>query len=966
MADIKIRVEVVLCPDEVLAGSEPDPTWPRYADLKVRFRDVATGVDEEATTGSDGVAESPALPAAAYRVSPHLPLVGPVDGWTFRPDPLDVAADQAGQRQRIRLVPPAGSRLLHLLLQCEEPGGKTNPLDGAKVIVEALGEAAWSREFASSPDGNIYALVPRAHRGKEITSVKLKFQSSAEFEPKYAEITLSIPDPNAAIVERPAFLYVPTKPQRAPFAGISVEPKIIDLSGSEVPLVGATVTVKQQGSSSQPGRYVRTLEDKDGEEVRFPSLESGVYLVTVTPPMTFNGWPIKAASKEVGPYYLRADEHLKAVVAPFGVEQINLLIETPDDRSLDHEVQLVIFGPDGSTEVSAERGTFSTAAPSKGPLKIKLAAGAAPTTGGVPLEIQPPSQDIGNPPYVTKVSLQYRHAIVGRAVQDGGSPMPGAVIVLYDGAKEEARAVAGDDGQFIAGVKKAGSYSIAIQTEGGQPVTQRLVSVHSTVNVGEVVFRRWAPPETDSSPPTGGGGGTGENGRGEVREAMTDLSAYPVLTEEVSTTGPPAPLGGGTAGGAGAGYGQIVDQAMRDVLGWRPSKDAAGFQTALTGAFQLRQVEGHTEWSWQQRGYAVQADMGALTGAQASIYARAKSALDQIQPLLAGITALNPLLYPPEDLEAIRAIIAAELQQLVDELALVGGPRIQRVNELFMLLTQQTEGADSWDPDVVQGQLGVMRERFGLTQQWVETVDDERILTNFRILVEQVLALQKSWFYDRTLLRVGSSTSSLGTILIWLSRGLEAVCESVDDLTFSLDSVYVDAAQRQVTELHFGHNRAPMFLSDLLDWVVQSCRDQGPRMIQDSGKDGVRAFTPVLKELRSLVQDARNLIGHDRDLPDGMRTPRAHRAFQVLVAKLDEASRLAGLVSQNLAPQITSAWIVDQDTGALTPLVNVPSSERTIEIELSGTNFRRRASIRLVPVGREDLADLPGPPGPTL
>src|SRR4029077_19426220 len=131
--------------------------------------------------------------------------------------------------------------------------------------------------------------------------------------------------------------------------------------------------------------------------------------------------------------------------------------------------------------------------------------------------------------------------------------------------------------------------------------------------------------------------------------------------------GPPAPAAGGAraAGGPGAGYGQTVDQGMRDVLGWRPSGDVAGFQTALTGAFTLRQVEGHTEWSWQQRGYAVQADMGALTGAQASIYARAKSALGQIQPLLAGITALNPTLYPPQDLETVRTVITVELQELV-------------------------------------------------------------------------------------------------------------------------------------------------------------------------------------------------------------------------------------------------------------------------------------------------------------
>ena len=48
------------------------------------------------------------------------------------------------------------------------------------------------------------------------------------------------------------------------------------------------------------------------------------------------------------------------------------------------------------------------------------------------------------------------------------------------------------------------------------------------------------------------------------------------------------------------------------LLGWRPGGDLSGFQAALTGAFQLKENEGHTEWTWQQRGYSVQADMGAL------------------------------------------------------------------------------------------------------------------------------------------------------------------------------------------------------------------------------------------------------------------------------------------------------------------------------------------------------------------
>jgi len=337
--------------------------------------------------------------------------------------------------------------------------------------------------------------------------------------------------------------------------------------------------------------------------------------------------------------------------------------------------------------------------------------------------------------------------------------------------------------------------------------------------------------------------------------------------------------------------------------------------------------------------------MGALTGAQASIYARAKSALDQILPLLASLTTIDPALYPPQDLEAIRTVITAELQELVGELALEGGPRIQRVDELFGLLLGDRVGSTNLNPDLVQGQLGRLRDRFGLTADHITTVEEERIVTNFRIVVEQLLALQASWSTDRNLLSVVDSRTSLGTILIRLSRGLEAVCESVADLTFALDSVYVDAAQRQVIELRLP-NETPLLLSDLLDWVLRASRDEGPRIVQDAGKEGVFAFAPVLDRLRTLVDAAREAARTSNKLPSGMKTPRVDRAFQVLASQITEAATLARLVRGDLAPQLFAAVAGARDEVGLTT------------VTLAGANFRPKAAVVLIPENREDLPDL--------
>jgi hypothetical protein len=452
---------------------------------------------------------------------------------------------------------------------------------------------------------------------------------------------------------------------------------------------------------------------------------------------------------------------------------------------------------------------------------------------------------------------------------------------------------------------------------------------------------RYARAARDTTP--GSDGDHDHDGRGRTREAFTDFAAYPVLTEEITTTGPPVPSPG--RAGPGGDYGQAVDQVIRDVLGWRPSGDAAGFQAALAGAFQLREVEGHTEWAWQQRGYAVQADMGALTGAQASIYARAKAAVDQIQPLLAGLTSLNPSLYPPQDLETIRTIVATELNELVSELGLAGGPRLQRVDELFGLLLGEGN-RPKLNPDRVKGQLGSLRDRFGLTVANVQTIDEERIVTNFRVIVDLVLSLDTSWQTDRKLFSRDvfsgkASKTSFGTTLIWLSRSLEAVVESVGDVNFALDSVFVDAAQRQVIELRFpGTDESPIILSDLLDWVVRACRDEGPRIVQDAGKDGVVAFSTVLQKLRKLVHETIHVGLTDGRLPQGMKTPRVDRAFKVLGKQLREAADLATSVRQDEVPVIRAA----------TPQSIVPESGTlTQAVQLLGRNFRPGAVTVFTP-----------------
>jgi hypothetical protein len=825
---------------------------------------------------------------------------------------------------------------------------------GAKVHVTSS-DGRFAETFTSLADGRVYAVAPHG-------DVALRFDPC----PLMGGGRLITTDPLVQHSVEPAETVeaIPVTYWHA--IDVSVAPTVKAPGGNTAPLIGADVTVDYRGSVYAPSSSLIKTLASGASEVSFEYCFPGVYSVTVTPPATTQDVLIDKAQKKVVTRAVKAGESF-TVPAEFTsapTQEIKLLVKTPQNKPLAKNLRLHIHGPDNLLiPVTAKKQSFTTVVPAGVPLSVGLDPATVPKIGDVPLTLVAPDQALVAQPDMKTIELElgYEHSITIHAVDEQGHPVPGGMIDIFDqGQKAVDTVVTDGQGLFIAGMPAKGIYFLAPHSIGGEPARRDRVDVQSNVDAYVSFSYRNGPAAAKAD-----------------GEALTDLSAYPVLTEEVSTTGVPAPSAGGSGtGGPSAGYGRTVDQVMRDVLGWRPGGDVAGFQAALTGAFQLRAVEGHTEWSWQQRGYAVQADMGALTGAQASIYARAKAALDQIQPLLFGLTAINPALYPPQDLEAIRTVVAAELQELVNELALEGGPRIQRVDELFRLLLGESLSSFSPNPDLVQGQLGILRERFGLTVDEIDTVDEERIVTNFRIIVEQILALQSSWHTDRKLLSGVSSKTALGTLLIWLSRGLEAVVESVGDLTFVLDSVYVDAAQRQVIELRFadlpvevpslpirgshntpitytfGHHEAPLLLSDLLDWVVRACQDEGPRIVQDAGKDGVFAFEPVLDKLRILIHATRKVARHGATLPTGMRTPRVDRALQVLAGQLDEAANFARLVKRDAVPQIAFASYAP---GTL------PTHAGQIIVNLSGSNFRPRASAVLSAEGREDLATLSSP-----
>jgi hypothetical protein len=990
------KVQVVLCPNKGNVDDDAaQPSWPRPAGVKVEIVELSSGSSTPLGETNDKGVVDLCLSEELLILSEEMECTYRLrlSDYDFESVEFDSPADPplipVGSRRphELWLFPTEENDWLVLLQVTEEP--EAAQVCGATVHIGSIDAETTTATGATPPgvvsaaDGRIYATAT-APAG-DVTNIDFNLQ----FDPLPTSDGLLIPlDASVPWTARQSKVVSAIPVSYWPAVQISVRPTVVTPDApAGTPLTDSSVTVTYYGDCPQfefqPFCEKKQLDSTSGPgasstqpgtvcfEYPFP----GKYQVAVDPPASFGGLPIDIASAPKPTSHGFSSGGLWPVSVAsttFGVlaESANFVVSTPQDQPLTQGFTVQIVGS-GSTvpitrTVAPTETSFTVNVCENETSVFQIDSSDPPgpptiTQNGqsIPLEMTPPQQTVmlgTGSANTNTIALTYAHSITGQAVDEHGHGVSGATVEIFLGNQSLGVVAADERGGFQVGLPTQGDYYLSQYPEGGEVGRRVLVPVHS--NAKAIVPVR-------NGTPGPGGGGTG-------REALTDLAAYPVLTEEISTTGPPAPAPGGVAaGGPGAGYGQTVDLVMRDVLGWRPSGDVAGFQAALTGAFELRQVEGHTEWSWQQRGYAVQADMGALTGAQASIYARAKSALDQMLPLLTGLTALNPALYPPQDLEAIRSVITAELKELVNELALEGGPRIQRVDELFRLLTGESRKSLGANPEVVQGQLGTLRDRFGLVEAYVDTVDEERIITNFRIVVEQVLTLQESWGYDRKLLSVQDSNTSFGTILIRLSRGLEAVCESVDDLNFALDSVFVDAAQRQVIQLNFSgmtvempelplwrakkhqyqfpNKQSPILLSDLLDWVTRASRDEGPKIVQDAGKDGVLAFAPILNELRKLIHATRKIThtGQGATLPDGMRTPRVRRAVEVLAAQLDEAANLATLVRRDLAPEITQAS---------TPSITGP---RMMKFTLQGTNFRPNCSVFVYAANREDMPDIP-------
>jgi len=427
----------------------------------------------------------------------------------------------------------------------------------------------------------------------------------------------------------------------------------------------------------------------------------------------------------------------------------------------------------------------------------------------------------------------------------------------------------------------------------------------------------------------------------KLTQAVESATAFPVLTEDIGSVGSP---GTATPAAKPGSYDTIVQGTLRDLLNWRPSatRDARGFVDALTQSFTCTEVGGRTVCTHVARSYVmqVQSDGGAVTGAQASIHSRAKAAIDQSLPLLAGLYPLSPD-SDQEDLVAVTATVRLGLNELVEELGRSGGPRPQRVDSLFdLLLGIEITGRRGarFSAEEVGGQLGLLRDRLGFEPQRVNTAEEEKNLTNFLILADYVFTLWLSWRSLRTYFDRTGGQVFLGPQLVLLSRALAVVAESVQETYLILDSVFVGPAERETTLLHFKDRRqAPLTLAELLGWAERFAAEEAPELITQAGKDGVIAFRPTLERLVVLFAEAVAISRNPSANPTaGVHTQRVANFLDAIRIQLKSAEQLARPLSREPQPKVDA---VDPSS--------VPAGSGRGVLNIEGENFLPKSLVWL-------------------
>lgn len=320
--------------------------------------------------------------------------------------------------------------------------------------------------------------------------------------------------------------------------------------------------------------------------------------------------------------------------------------------------------------------------------------------------------------------------------------------------------------------------------------------------------------------------------------------------------------GGGRAGsvqGANTMERQ-VERAIVQVLGRSPGRGNGNFTSALNAAFPLNGygVVSPTAVQSTVNMYANGSLLSQLSVEQAALYRQASTIIGDAIRVLTGLQPFVAI-ADRERVEALRALVRSELQELVDEFGRVDQPRVQRVEGYFDMLIG------------VNGHVIQFGHRAFLDRRRAAptTTEDEAQIAGFDLLRRYIDILRTAWnSYNQP-----QTTVSFPAFSDRLTRAqtlLPSIATANANFMAAMDAVGFAASERRTEVARFtrlgGSILLPlpeMTVGDANDWIERFASIEAPGVLGQSGQYGLEFVTdqaddifliliPVLTHVRHL------------------------------------------------------------------------------------------------------------------
>jgi hypothetical protein len=353
-----------------------------------------------------------------------------------------------------------------------------------------------------------------------------------------------------------------------------------------------------------------------------------------------------------------------------------------------------------------------------------------------------------------------------------------------------------------------------------------------------------APPDSRTNP--------GDNSRNDAlinlantfsRYASTQATAYDNGAARTSATS------------LGNTLERQVERALSQVLGRAPGRGAGGFTAALNAAYPVNgtgQIAGtpsrsavslYSPAGGSQANSIAAGLAGQLSSGQATLYRQTSIiAADAIKVL----ESLQPFV-PEADLDrvnALRSLVRADIQSLVEETGRIDEPRVERVDSYHAALN----GAN--------GHLRLFGQRAFLDRRLATpaTTDDETQIAGFELLVNYAGILRTIW----NKYKLPKNSVDFPMFSERLARSsvlLPVIAEGNANFMAAMDSIGFTENERRSSATKFstlgtGRPRLPdMTVNDLNEWIDHFATRDGPAALADSGQYGLEFITAQADQL---------------------------------------------------------------------------------------------------------------------